>query len=104
MNELPQGAITMAALLIALYLFLRLFMDVEAGKRRRWLQNLVFRGYRVLEWLNAVCAAVDAGLLTYYRRREELRISPISERRFKPTPAPAQAAKSEAAQEALEHP
>lgn len=64
------------------------FVDPTAGKRRRPLQNFVFRLYLLLGIFEAMVRATDAGLQEFYKVRARFRVSPISERSFPPEVPP----------------
>jgi len=85
LESLPREAqiiLQLLLLLLAGWLLTFLFGHVRKGEKRRLLQNLVYRGYLLLNWVEAVWGGFDTGVGVYYQKRAAVKIRPRNERSF----------------------
>lgn len=85
MPDIPRAAIELLqGILLFLFAWLLFFFfgNVQKGEKRRLLQNLVYRGYQLLNWLEAVWTGFDTGVGAYYQKRASVSIRPKNEKSF----------------------
>lgn len=86
-QPIPESTLAIVILIgsmVAIWMIVRLFGNVESDKRRRFLQNFVYRLYETLRWFSAIVHGIDQGINAYYSTNEKTKISPMNERKFAP--------------------